>query len=196
MATAGIVLCNAVLALLLLAILLLPSLWRAREQARRAVCRSNLRQIHFALVMYSMNCRGKYPVFPAGDETTRRSLSLLLELGYLESPGVFVCLGSRDEQAPGKSEDYNARSNPLPRNSLSFAYSYNLSERSPEFCAVLADKDEHNHWGEGINVAYRDGHVEWQMQTKADVSAVYRTEDRLFADDPGLDDLEDSWLRP
>ena len=39
--------------------------------------------------------------------------------------------------------------------------SFNLSARSPATCAVLADESLNNHGGEGVHVAYNDGHVEW-----------------------------------
>jgi prepilin-type N-terminal cleavage/methylation domain-containing protein len=45
----------------LLVSILLPSLGRAREQARRVSCASNLRQIGLAAVMYANENRGKFP---------------------------------------------------------------------------------------------------------------------------------------
>ncbi|MBW1790717.1 MAG: DUF1559 domain-containing protein [Deltaproteobacteria bacterium] len=42
--------------------IMLPSLGRAREQARKVACASNLRQLGFGLKMYAMDNDGKYPV--------------------------------------------------------------------------------------------------------------------------------------
>ena len=45
----------------ILAAVLLPTLSRAREAARRAACQNNLRQMGLALVMYAGEHRGAYP---------------------------------------------------------------------------------------------------------------------------------------
>jgi prepilin-type N-terminal cleavage/methylation domain-containing protein/prepilin-type processing-associated H-X9-DG protein len=50
----------AIIALLLS--LLIPSLGRAREQARRAVCGSNVRQIGLGLIMYALNNDDNLPL--------------------------------------------------------------------------------------------------------------------------------------
>jgi prepilin-type N-terminal cleavage/methylation domain-containing protein/prepilin-type processing-associated H-X9-DG protein len=42
--------------------ILLPTLNKAREQARRVMCGSNLRQLHIAYSMYANDFRGWYPV--------------------------------------------------------------------------------------------------------------------------------------
>ena len=49
----------AVLAILLS--MLLPSLGRSREKARRAVCLSNLKQIYYGGLMHSKNSNGSFP---------------------------------------------------------------------------------------------------------------------------------------
>ena len=47
--------------IMLLAAILLPSLQRAREKARGAVCMSNLRQIGLAIIMYAQDWDGNAP---------------------------------------------------------------------------------------------------------------------------------------
>ncbi len=42
----------------ILAAMLLPVLSKAREQARRAICMSNQRQLYLAAVLYSDDCTG------------------------------------------------------------------------------------------------------------------------------------------
>ena len=49
----------------ILAAMLLPALSRAREQARRAVCINNLKQIGLAITMYAQDYDGGLP--PAGE---------------------------------------------------------------------------------------------------------------------------------
>ena len=48
----------------ILAALLLPALNHAREQSRRAVCASNLRQIGVAVYAYTEDCGGRFPDLP------------------------------------------------------------------------------------------------------------------------------------
>jgi prepilin-type N-terminal cleavage/methylation domain-containing protein/prepilin-type processing-associated H-X9-DG protein len=184
----------------ILAGMLLPSLNRAREQARQAVCKSNLRQIHFALVMYSMNNRDRYPVAPdTANPSPRASLSILCGTGYIENAGVFACLSTEDEPARELASTYGA-SNPLPDgppDTLSYAYSPNISAKSSSTAAVLADKSPSNHQGEGLNVCYNDGHVEWQHARTGSIDELKSTSnpnDNIFAQDSGLG-KNDSWLR-
>src|SRR3990172_9485323 len=47
--------------------LLLPALGRAREEARKTQCRSNLRQIGLAIIMYSNDSTGYTPASYGGD---------------------------------------------------------------------------------------------------------------------------------
>lgn len=84
--------------------LLLPSLGRTRELAKRAVCLSNNRQIYLALTSYSKKNNSD---FPPGNGTTGRGhgvdstyslfdnkpygLAYLMTQGYLGSGEVFYC---------------------------------------------------------------------------------------------------------
>jgi len=86
----------------ILAAMLLPALAKAREQARRAVCTSNLKQIGLAVHMYA-NDYDEY--FPADNATVANSLAVqclsllvppefdsgaasgsVVHTGYMESP--------------------------------------------------------------------------------------------------------------
>jgi len=180
----------------ILAGMLLPSLNRAREQARRAVCMSNQHQIHLALVMYSMDQKGWYPVYPtagAGADA-RASLTVLLARKYIEAGGVFRCLSSDDSEATGLPTSFDPGSNPIPANCLSYAYSPNVSSRSASYVAVLADRTETNHQGEGVNVTYNDGHISWQSGPLSGMTAENNPSDNLTTNDLG-GGKDDSWLR-
>jgi len=73
----------------ILAGMLLPSLTRAREQARRAACLSNLRQIGMALAMYASENDGFYP---PENSSPRNAMDLdLLFPSYLDNAEVFWC---------------------------------------------------------------------------------------------------------
>ncbi len=72
----------------ILAAMLLPSLSRAREQARRTACKSNLKQLGLALLMYSNDYSG---TFPTGQGSRLADLTILWARGYAKDPNVFEC---------------------------------------------------------------------------------------------------------
>ena len=64
--------------------LLMPSLGKAREQARKTNCANNLKQIGAALMMYTMDNKETYP--PAGNLQALRSSPT-----YIDDQAVFTC---------------------------------------------------------------------------------------------------------
>jgi len=72
----------------ILAAMLLPALSRAREQARRTSCKSNLKQLGLALVMYALDYGGS---FPTGGGTHLADITLIWSQGYAKDPNVFEC---------------------------------------------------------------------------------------------------------
>ncbi len=75
----------------ILAAMLLPALARAREQARRSVCISNLKQIGLALRMYSQDYREFFPITSAGANQTVPGCLGLLYPNYVSAQKTFVC---------------------------------------------------------------------------------------------------------
>jgi len=75
----------------ILAAMLLPALARAREQARRSVCISNLKQIGLALRMYSQDYREFFPITSAGTGQTVPGCLGLLYPNYVSAQKTFVC---------------------------------------------------------------------------------------------------------
>ncbi len=73
----------------ILAGMLLPSLTRAKEQARRTACLNNLRNIGLALAMYAGESDGFYP--PEDSSPTEPNDLDLLYPGYLDDAAVFWC---------------------------------------------------------------------------------------------------------
>jgi len=69
----------------ILAAMLLPVLTRAQEQAKRAVCISNLKQIGLALFMYSEDYDGWFPLARDSNGMNKCSRSLMLLLGQIVS---------------------------------------------------------------------------------------------------------------
>ncbi len=74
----------------LLLALLLPALAAAREGARATVCRSNLKQVHQALVLYSQQFNGHVPI---GYRQTKQFNSMI----YSGSAGKYVLFGKLHE---------------------------------------------------------------------------------------------------
>jgi prepilin-type N-terminal cleavage/methylation domain-containing protein len=99
---------------------LLPALSRAREQARRGVCISNLKQIYLGIRMYAHDYDGIFPDYSGeaidpgegetpnglGDTYVERVYNKLLGLlqsgpPYLRDPGLFLCPSQkRDKKSP------------------------------------------------------------------------------------------------
>ena len=138
MAIAGIV--TSAIALVLLPVMLLPALGGAREQARRAVCMSNLKQVGLGYVMWTMDHDGQYP-------------SSLKDLypDSISGLGVFVCPSAEDEVTSAEEIDEKGSYICVPVPGLS-------DDSRPD--AVLAYDRKGNHSG-GRNVFFVDGHVEW-----------------------------------
>ena len=79
----------------ILAAMLLPALARAREQARRAACISNLKQIGLAIKMYAQDYREYYPTTSADWFTSQAATAAgclnLLYPKYISAEKTFVC---------------------------------------------------------------------------------------------------------
>lgn len=142
----------------ILAAMLLPALARAREQARRAVCMSNIKQIGLTIGMYSIDYGEQFPADTAvGSSRIIQSLSLLLpesqgQMGYLETKDVFRCpsdmnYGIRDESdltvgvstgALDVGFDISVYNQLL--NSCSYAYALHMHEQVNDDSVIIADK--------------------------------------------------------
>jgi len=156
----------------ILAALLLPALARAREQARRANCLSNLKQIGLACHMYSQDYQDQFPtntntLFGA---TAARTSLVLLYPRYTREFGIFICPSSTEVEATG---DVYFAAGGTSSDHLSYGYAAdNLSERSDAETAVAGDQYRSatiyvaggasaNHQDEGANFLFVDGHAKW-----------------------------------
>ena len=141
-AIAGIVVSAVVLVLLpIQAAMLLPALSRAREQARRAVCMSNLKQVGLGCHMWALDHDDQFP--PSLKDPHPDYVSL----------NVFVCPSTEDEVTGAEEIDEKG----------SYIYVSGLNADSPADAVLLYDRKE-NHNGEGRNVLFVDGHVEWMSE--------------------------------
>jgi len=137
---------------------LLPSLCGSSETANRVKCANNLRQIGLAITLYAHENGELYPP----------SLAMLLASEDL-TPNAMVCPSTNDEQSraadtTGIVVDLEAAETNAPghKDCLSYVYAaHGLTTNTMSGTAVVAYEPLDNHGGDGTNVLFGDGHVEW-----------------------------------
>jgi len=88
-----------------LMVILLPSLGRAKEKARRITCASNLRQLGLGLQMYGIHNNGCYPVEGlCGNPQSVLTGSLFP--GYLANRDIFYCPSAAAVEPYAQSDEY------------------------------------------------------------------------------------------
>ena len=119
---AGFTLIELLVVVAIIAVLisiLIPSLKEAKEQARKVVCMSNLKQIGLAVQMYLNDRKDRLPHVdtvgggnraywdepPAWPGWTH--LGLLFSKRYISNPGVFFCPSGTDRYAYNRSGWFN-----------------------------------------------------------------------------------------
>ncbi|MBN1445914.1 MAG: DUF1559 domain-containing protein [Candidatus Omnitrophica bacterium] len=133
----------------ILAAMLLPALARAREQARRAVCISNLKQIGLAMKMYSQDYREFFPMTTSPLGTTATSSTAggsfnLLYPKYISAEKTFICpsdLKPTNMVALTSSEVSQLGGDALLNSTgCSYAYGMGLNEQTSVDTVLAADK--------------------------------------------------------
>jgi len=174
----------------ILAAMLLPALARAREQARRAVCISNLKQIGLALRMYSQDYREFFPVVTARtlDEGSSITPLVLLYPTYVSAQKAFICPSDighiTADVTGGVLKDTGGGADGT---GCSYAYAQHTNEAIDVDTVLVIDKsgepgtqwDETldtsitagyantvNHKADGVNACFVDGHVKWVPKGK------------------------------
>jgi len=161
----------------ILAAMLLPALARAREQARRANCISNLKQLGLACHMYAQDYAEYFPTGNLGALNTPLVdlTCLTTPTEYVSAKKLFVCPSATD----------SATSGDLTAANLSYAYALGCTEQTGSDTCLLVDqsaltsaKDAFwlsnigvgsqiaNHTADGVNALFVDGHVEWVVKTR------------------------------
>ncbi len=147
----------------ILSAMLMPALTRAREQARRAVCLNNLKQIGLYCRLYSTDWDEYLPT-NGGGSADSASLSMRLLAYQFSYPGIFICPSSDDKPAGSVSTLTDA--------GMSYGYVVGLTEKDDNLTAVAMDEiddgglfwdADDNHWDDGGNVLYLDGHAKWHQ---------------------------------
>ncbi len=144
----------------ILAAMLLPVLSKARENARRGVCMSNLKQIGLALRMYSQDYDESFP-YRSGNANNEQLYAWCLLFGrvyntsgptskvapnYLKNTGMMVCPSSKDVKYTVDPEDTGVAfaptfsSDPNVRGHCSYAYACALDEQTNIESVLVADK--------------------------------------------------------
>ena len=161
----------------ILAGMLLPSLQRAREMAKRTKCGNNLRQIALAISMYASSFGGSYPTSASGKGTTSYEDLGILYPHFLSDLDVFACPSSGDKMPRRTSSDDNGKPfrKERERNNVSYAYGLNKFAKNKAWnesaagsaVRILCDRTykeltlQSNHKTDGRMVAHADGHIEW-----------------------------------
>jgi len=162
----------------ILAGMLLPALARAREEARKAVCKSNVKQIGLAVSMYANDYDEFYPScslnLTVGTNNLRALGALcLLYDQYITAKKIFKCPSTTDDPnnlAIGMNIDRTVGLVTAQPAGCSYAYDSQKGKLTDPATAIAADKPDTNgnryknsgnHGNTGQNVLYYDGHVEW-----------------------------------
>ena len=120
-------------------LLLLPAVAAARGEARKTVCRSNLRQIGLAAAMYMSDNR-----------SGPQDFQVLVKNGYVNGGDVFVCPSTGHK--PGELTGVDSWTD--------YALVANHKESDPPD-AVMAFTKPECYPGGGGNVLFLDGSVKW-----------------------------------
>ena len=93
-----------VVVVVVVAAILLPTLARAREEARRAACQENLKQLSLVCGMYTYENRGKYPVLESPPGRLFFNVDDVYP-EYLRDPNILVCPSNPNQPAEADSID-------------------------------------------------------------------------------------------
>jgi len=175
----------------ILAAMLLPALARAREQARRAVCISNLKQIGLAIKMYSQDYNENFPDSP-GAEYAAFVVNAFAKLvpRYVSATATFKC---PSDLFPTTATGSVLPATSRPDNMCSYAYAVNLSAFTSDDTVLVVDKargdgatndkwtttnlaagvqPRTNHRADGVNALYAGGQASWLRRVQINVGEV------------------------
>lgn len=141
----------------ILAGMLLPALSRAREQARRASCINNLKQIGIACHIYASDYNEAFPQNSTALDDGADNMNILYPT-YVSDGDLFEC--------PSTSDNVTDAASIGTTGSYSYAgtATVTLTESSPSDTWLAGDDsvgDADNHLG-GIHILYVDGHIKWR----------------------------------
>lgn len=164
----------------ILAALLFPAIAKAREQANRASCTSQLAQIAKSMKLYANDNDGVLPANTGKTAaasvtltTSAQDLNRLMAANYLTDLKIFRCpSGGRKATALTSSMTDLSTGQAV----LDYAYhggGYLETEIGSETglirdYGITTETTNPNHSGQFVNVAYGDSHVEGKLKTSTD----------------------------
>ena len=187
--------CVASVIFLIAGLLILPAIFGARFQARIVSCQENLRTMGVALAEFSQKNEGNFPAVPSeGNMAVAGYYSAALSHdGYLTQPQSVLCPESpqaeqKDFHVPSFEELQSASGRTVARlhSQIGGSYGYCLGHLDADgryaatrnlnrcYFAVMADapstdrphRQSSNHGGQGQNVLFDDGHVDFCRTTR------------------------------
>ena len=129
--------------------------YRGRERANRVKCASNLRQLGYAILLHAKENGGRFP----------HTLEQILLSQDITSE-IYVCPSSNTDRAPGKTAEEQFAH--LHRHNDYVYHGRGLTTATPNAATrPIACEPLVNHRGDGMNILFADGHVEWFDSAKA-----------------------------
>ena len=136
----------ALVVLVLIGGMLMPSAHHPHERVYRTACASNLKQIGYALRLYSSDHDEKFP----------ENLPELFHEEYLTDHKVFIC----PMVARRITSVFGCSCKEVPQGYESYCYASGVQPSDPPEYVVAFD-EESNHDGDGVNVLFTGGNVRW-----------------------------------
>jgi len=130
--------------------------YRTRETANRVKCASNLKQIGLALLLYSQDNGGRLP----------DSMFELLEHVDI-TPELFCCPSALEDKAPGATTQEWIEHLRKGRHNSYVYHGRGLTLPQPDDVPIACEPLG-NHDGDGMNILFGDGHVEFLIPSAAE----------------------------
>jgi prepilin-type N-terminal cleavage/methylation domain-containing protein/prepilin-type processing-associated H-X9-DG protein len=179
----------------ILAAILFPVFARARENARKSTCQSNLKQLGMAQLAYIQDYDERTPIHRCGDANNGHLVCTFeVLMPYIKNNGILLC----PSRTPASSTDTRILRPAAPRSpgkGLWYWDNMDLDNKSmaqiqqPSQKVLFGDSDSYGYasWravgdtyryyfqsrvqaphGEGLNVCFYDGHVKWMKKDTLD----------------------------
>ena len=204
----------------ILAGILLPALSRARESGRRTQCASNLKQIGLGLIMYSNE---NNETFPTGGTSAMADLNVIYPT-YISERKVFKCPSDSVFVTPLTNAGITQKTVPadeFDKDESSYGYDNTHGPADDPGVAIVGDRPSNtaanipapgvnspNHGstisaagtvdgttGNGQNMVYIDGHVEWVGTSGAGwLDGVTLLRDAVYTDTAGVTGGTDTYI--
>ena len=200
------------------AMLFIPAIAHSQRQAAITQCQNKLYELGTALVSYSRDHQGQFPLVPARGNLGVAGIyaPLLKESGRVKDDQAFLCPGStlaenaNDFRVPSTAELERQSGKTLEASQRtmggSFGYAFGYEDedkgyqanenRSRERFAIigdapslhLKDRQSANHGGRGQNVLFEDLHVDYLHHCRADEAT-----DNVYLSDRGYVEAGRHW---